>query len=170
MDILHLVDKIEDLFNESRALPFTRNIVIDEDKLLDIIDQMRVTVPEEVKKAQQIVTQKDRIIAQAQEEANRIITLAKEKAEQIVEREAIVKSAQNRSQQIVTQARDDANATRRDADNYVVESLQSMEEEVTRLLTQIRNGIRKIEEDRLRNLMPSGTGRQDDDYSDEESQ
>ena len=170
MDILHLVDKIEDLFNESRALPFTRNIVIDEDKLLDIIDQMRVTVPEEIKKAQQIVTQKDRIIAQAQEEANRIITLAKEKAEQIVEREAIVKSAQNRSQQIVTQARDDANATRRDADNYVVESLQSMEEEVTRLLTQIRNGIRKIEEDRLRNLMPNGVGRQDNEYSDEESQ
>ena len=170
MDILHLVDKIEDLFNESRALPFTRNIVIDEDKLLDIIDQMRVTVPEEIKKAQQIVTQKDRIIAQAQEEANRIITLAKEKAEQIVEREAIVKSAQNRSQQIVTQARDDANATRRDADNYVVESLQSMEEEVTRLLTQIRNGIRKIEEDRLRNLMPNGVGRQDDEYTDEEIQ
>ena len=80
MDILHLVDKIEDLFNDSKPLPFTRNIVIDEDKLLDIIDQMRVTVPEEIKKAQQIVTQKDRIIAQAQEEANRIIELAKDKA------------------------------------------------------------------------------------------
>jgi hypothetical protein len=164
MDILHLVDKIEDLFNDSRALPFTRNIVIDEDKLLDIIDQMRVTVPEEIKKAQQIVTQKDRIIAQAQEEANRIITLAKEKAEQIVEREAIVKSAQNRSSQIVTQARDDAAATRRDADNYVIDSLQSMEEEVTRLLTQIRNGIRKIEEDRLRGLVPNGNERSTDQY------
>lgn len=164
MDILHLVDKIEDLFNDSRALPFTRNKVIDEDKLLDIIDQMRVTVPEEIKKAQQIVTQKDRIIAQAQEEANRIITLAKEKAEQIVEREAIVKSAQNRSSQIVTQARDDAAATRRDADNYVIDSLQSMEEEVTRLLTQIRNGIRKIEEDRLRGLVPNGNERSTDQY------
>ena len=164
MDILQLVDQIEDLFNESRALPFTRNIVIDEDKLLDIIDQMRVTVPEEVKKAQQIVTQKDRIIAQAQEEANRIITLAKEKAEQIVEREAIVKSAQNRSQQIVTQARDDAAATRRDADNYVVDSLQSMEEEVTRLLTQIRNGIRKIEEDRLRSILPNQGNQQEQAY------
>ncbi len=168
MDILHLVDKIEDLFNESRALPFTRNIVIDEDKLLDIIDQMRVTVPEEIKKAQQIVTQKDRIIAQAQEEANRIIILAKEKAEQIVEREAIVKSAQNRSQQIVNQAREDANATRRDADNYVIDSLQSMEEEVTRLLSQIRNGIRKIEEDRLRGLIPNNNSRQEELFEEEE--
>lgn len=150
MDILHLVDRIEELFNESRALPFTRNIVVDEDKLLDIIDQMRVTIPEEVKKAQQIVSQKDRILAQAQEEASRIVTLAKEKAEQIVEREAIVKSAQTRGAQIIAQAREDAITTRNDADDYVVNSLQTMEEEVTKLLTQVRNGIRKVEEDRMR--------------------
>ena len=150
MDILHLVDRIEELFNNSRAVPFTRNVVVDEDKMLDIIDQMRVTVPEEVKKAQQVVQQKERILAQAQEEANRIVALAKEKAEQIVEREAIVKSAQTRGAQIVAQAREDATNTRHDADDYVIESLQNMEEEVTKLLTQVRNGIRKIEEERLR--------------------
>lgn len=150
MDILHLVDRLEELFNEARTVPFTRNVVVDEDKLLDIIDQMRVTIPEEVKKAQQLVAQRDRIIAQAQEEAGRIVTLAKEKAEQIVEREAIVKSAQTRASQIVNQAREDATATRRDADAYVIDSLQALEEEVSRLLTQVRNGIRKVEEDRLR--------------------
>lgn len=155
MDILHLVDRIEELFNDSRAVPFTRNVVVDEDKMLDIIDQMRVTIPDEVKKAQQIVSQKDRIIAQAQEEASRIVALAKEKAEQIVDREAIVKSAQTRGAQIVTQAKEDANGTRQDADNYVIESLQTLEEEVTHLLTQIRNGIRKIEEDRLRGPAPT---------------
>lgn len=154
MDILHLVDKIEDLFNDSKPLPFTRNIVIDEDKLLDIIDQMRVTIPEEIKKAQQIVTQKDRIIAQAQEEANRIIELAKDKAEQIVEREAIVKTAQNRSASIIRQSREDATQVKTDADEYVLESLQNMEAEVTKLLTQVRNGIRQVEEDRLRALAP----------------
>jgi len=149
MDILHLIDRIEELFNESRAVPFTRNVVVDEDKMLDIIDQMRVTVPEEVKKAQQIVSQKERMIAQAQEEASRIVALAKEKAEQIVDREAIVKSAQTRGAQIVAQAKEDAANTRHDADDYVIDSLQNLEEEVTKLLTQVRNGIRKIEEDRL---------------------
>ncbi len=154
MDILHLVDRIEELFNESRAVPFTRNVVVDEDKMLDIIDQMRVTIPEEVKKAQQIVAQKDRMVAQAQEEASRIVALAKEKAEQIVEREAIVKSAQTRGAQIVAQAREDAAVTRHDADDYVVDSLQKLEEEVTKLLTQVRNGIRKVEEDRLHGTAP----------------
>jgi hypothetical protein len=154
MDILHLVDRLEELFNESRTVPFTRNVVVDEDKMLDIIDQMRVTIPEEVKKAQQLLAQKDRILAQAQEEAGRIVALAKEKAEQIVEREAIVKSAQTRASQIVNQAREDATVTRREADDYVVKSLENLEEEISRLLNQVRNGIRKIEEDRLRGPAP----------------
>ncbi len=49
--------------------------------MLDLIDQMRVAIPEEIKKAQQIITQRDRIMAQAKEEANRTLALAREKAE-----------------------------------------------------------------------------------------
>ena len=157
MDILALVDRIEELFNNSRAVPFTRSVVVDEDKMLDIIDQMRVTVPVEVKKAQQVTQSRDRMLAQAQEEANRIVALAREKAEQIVEREAIVKSAQTRGAQIIAQAREEAANSRHDADDYVIESLQGMEEEVTKLLTQVRNGIRKIEEDRMRGSAPAGS-------------
>jgi len=149
MDILHLVDRLEELFNESRALPFTRNVVVDEDKMLDIIDQMRVTIPNEVKQAQQILSQRDRFLAQAQEEANRIVALAREKAEQMVEHEAIVKSAMSRADQILAQARLDAQATRRDADDYVTEGLQHLDAEITRLQSQVRNGLRKLEEDRL---------------------
>ena len=65
-------NRLEELFNESRPIPLTHNVVVDEDRMLDLIDQMRVTIPEEVKRAQQILTQRDRILAQAQEEANRI--------------------------------------------------------------------------------------------------
>ena len=155
MDILHLVDRLEELFNNSRPIPLTHNVIVDEDKFLDIIDQMRISVPDEVKKAQDVFSKKDRVMAQAQEEASRIVALAKEKAEQIVDREAIVKSAQTRGSQIVAQAKEDANSTRHDADDYVIVSLQTLEEEVTHLLTQIRNGIRKIEEDRLRGPAPS---------------
>ena len=50
MDILHLIDRLEELFNESRALPFTHTVMVDEDRMLDIIDQMRISIPEEIKK------------------------------------------------------------------------------------------------------------------------
>ena len=91
MDILHLVDRLEELFNESRSIPFTHSVVVDEDRMLDIIDQMRVSIPEEIKKSQQLLSSRDRILAQAQEEANRTLALAREKGEQMADRDAIVR-------------------------------------------------------------------------------
>ena len=89
MDILHLVDRLEELFNNSRAIPLTHNVIVDEDKFLDIIDQMRISIPEEVKKAQEVFTKKDRFMAQAQEEANRTLQLARDKANDLVDKEAL---------------------------------------------------------------------------------
>jgi cell division septum initiation protein DivIVA len=148
MDILHLVDRLEELFNESRPIPLTHNVVVDEDRMLEIIDQMRISIPDEVKKAQQIIAQRDRVLAQAQEEANRTIKLAKNKGDDIVARDAIVEAAQVRAEQVLSQARADAEGIRAEADDYVIEALGSLESELNRLLTQARNGIAKLTADR----------------------
>jgi len=146
MDILHLIDRLEELFNESRAIPFTHNVIVDEEKMLDLIDQMRVAIPDEVKKAQQVLTQRDRILAQAQEEANRTLALAREKVDQLTERDSIAQSAQIRAEQIAAQATLEAEQTRRDADNYVIETLTRLEMELERYLNQVRNGIMTLRE------------------------
>jgi F0F1-type ATP synthase membrane subunit b/b' len=148
MDILHLVDRLEDLLNSSRSLPFfNQNVIVNEDSMLDLIDQMRVAIPEEVKKAQQLTAQRDRVLAQAQEEANRTLAIAREKSEQLVERDTIVQSAQARAEQILAQARTDAERSRREADDYVVETLTRLEMEMDRSLNQVRNGIRALQKD-----------------------
>ena len=145
MDILHLIDRLEELFNESRPIPFTHNVIVDEDRMLDLIDQMRVAIPEEVKKAQQVEAQRDRILAQAQEEANRTLSLAREKSEQLIERDAIVQSAQGRAEQIVAQIETDAEMTRREADQYVIDTLRTLETEMKHYLAQVRNGIQSLQ-------------------------
>lgn len=150
MDILHLVDRLEELLNQSRALWFTRSVVVDEDRMLDIIDQMRVAIPEEIKKAQQTQAQRDRILAQAQEEANRTIAIAREKSEQLVERDAIVQTAQARAEQIISQARGDIDKSRQEADHYVVETLTRLEMELDRYLNQVRNGIKTLQSENER--------------------
>lgn len=147
MDILHLVDRLEELLNQSRPLWFTHNVIVDEDRMLDIIDQMRVAIPEEVKKSQQLLAQRDRILAQAQEEANRTLAIAREKSDQLVERDAIVQAAQARADQVMVQARNEAERTRQEADHYVVETLSHLELELDRFLTQVRNGIRTLQKD-----------------------
>lgn len=145
MDILHLIDRLEELFNESRPIPFTHNVIVDEDRMLDIIDQMRVAIPEEVKKSQQLLAQRDRLLAQAQEEANRTIALAKEKRDQLIDDDEIVKSAQERANQIVEQIIADADTTRQEADKYVIDTLTHMEMELERFLNQVRNGISTLQ-------------------------
>lgn len=146
MDILHLIDRLEELFNESRAIPFTHNVIVDEDRMLDLIDQMRVAVPDEVKKAQQVLAQRDRILAQTQEEANRTLALAREKGDLLVERDAIVQTAQVRAEQVADDIRLDAEQTRKDADQYVIDTLTRLEMELERYLQQVRNGIRTLRE------------------------
>jgi cell division septum initiation protein DivIVA len=146
MDILHLIDRLEEILNESRPLPFTHNVIVDEDKLLDLIDQMRVAIPDEVKKAQQLLAQRDRLLAQAQEEVNRRLELAKEKSDQLVERDAIVQSAKVRAEEIIAQAHAEIQTIRQDADSYVLETLMNLEMEMDRSLTQVRNGIKVLKE------------------------
>jgi cell division septum initiation protein DivIVA len=149
MDILHLVDRLEELFNESRSVPFTHSVIVDEDRMLDIIDQMRVSIPEEIKKAQQLLAQRDRILAQAQEEANRTLQLAREKSEQMVERDGIVQAANARSEQIIAQGRAEAERQKRDADDYVLETLEKLEREMERVLSQVRNGVMALKAEQM---------------------
>ena len=150
MDILQLIDRLEELFNESKTIPLTRNVMVDEDRMLDIIDQMRIAIPEEVKKAQQLLGQRDRVLAQAQEEANRTLEIARQKADQLVAKDMITVEAQRRADQIISQARAEADNVRGGADDYVIDSLRQLEAELERNLNQVRNGIRTVEEEQER--------------------
>jgi F0F1-type ATP synthase membrane subunit b/b' len=150
MDILQLIDRLEELFNESKAIPLTRNVMVDEDRMLDIIDQMRIAIPEEVKKAQQLLGQRDRVLAQAQEEANRTIEIARQKSDQLVGKDNIALEAQRRSEQILTQARAEADTIRADADDYVIDSLSQLQAELERITNQVNNGIQAVKDDQAR--------------------
>jgi vacuolar-type H+-ATPase subunit H len=150
MDILQLIDRLEELFNESKSIPLTRNVMVDEDRMLDIIDQMRIAIPEEVKKAQQLLGQRDRVLAQAQEEANRTLELARQKADQMVTKEMVAQEASRRAEQILAQARVEAENIRADADDYAMNSLTQLQDELERISNQVSNGIRVLKDELAR--------------------
>ncbi|HEY5729865.1 MAG TPA: hypothetical protein VIS72_07415 [Anaerolineales bacterium] len=147
MDILQLIDRLEELFNESKSIPLTRNVMVDEDRMLDIIDQMRIAIPEEVKKAQQLLGQRDRVLAQAQEEANRTLELARQKSDQMVTKDMVAQEASRRAEQIVAQARSEAENIRADADDYAMNSLTQLQDELERLSNQVANGVRLLKDE-----------------------
>ena len=144
MDIQHLVDRLEQILNDSTRIPLSAFLLVNEDQIYNIIDQMRVAVPEEIKRANRIEAEKDRILAQAKEEAERIRELAKQEAEDLVARDTITSSSQQRADNILERARRDADALRNDADVYVVEVLMKLEEDLLRSLSVVRNGLQKV--------------------------
>lgn len=148
IDILHLVDRLEELVTEGRAIPFSARVVVDEDRFLDIVDQMRVSVPDEIKKAKRIQQERERIIAQANEEAGRIVNLAKEDADSVVADHEIVKAAEVRAAVVVERAQNEAGQIRKDADDYVLEVLSQLEYQLDGLLTTVRNGLRRVQHSR----------------------
>ena len=145
MDIQHLVDRLEQLLNDSTRLPLSAYLLVNEDRIYNLIDQLRVAIPEEIKRANRIEAEKDRILAHANEEAERVRNLAKQEANELVNRDSITLSSQQRADNILERARRDAEALRNDADGYVLEVLTKLEEDLLRSLSVVRNGLRKIQ-------------------------
>ncbi len=148
MDIQHLVDRLEQLLSESKRVPLTGFLAVDEDRLYNLVDQMRVAMPEEIKRANRVNAEKDRILAQAKEEAERIRLLAKQEAEELVRRDGITSAAQQRADNILERARRDATVLRTEADAYVIEVLSKLEDNLTHSISVVRNGLRKLQADR----------------------
>jgi cell division septum initiation protein DivIVA len=162
IDILYLLDRLEELLNSGSRVPLSSKTLVDEDAILDLVDQMRNALPEEVKQARKAQQDRDRIMAQVQEEADRIITLAKQEGEQIVSdsREraaqltsdhAVLRAAKDRSDKLEQDAKSAAMQTRQGADSYASEVLSDLKErleqisrQVTALQAQVENGLTYI--------------------------
>jgi hypothetical protein len=89
-------------------------------------------------------------MAQAQEEANHTLQLSRDKADQMIERDMIVRETQRRAEQILAQARGEAETTRVDADNYVLDTLSKLQEQIEKVSNQVNNGVRLMQEEQTR--------------------
>jgi hypothetical protein len=146
IEIQLLIDRLEALLIESRAVPFTSNVLIDRDRCFDIINQMRVSIPEEVKKAKRVQQERDRVIAQANEEAERIIALARDKASRTpMDREMSAQVDARGGSGSTDRARHEAEDMRAEADDYARGVLRELENHLMDQLTTIRNGIAALD-------------------------
>ena len=156
MDILYLVDRLENLIASSRRMPLLNQIVIKEGDILNIVDQMRTSIPDEVKQARRIIQEKERILAQAQADATALLAKAREEAEKAVSREGLQREANERAKEIRRQAEEQAQEIIRkageqgeqlkiDADGYVTETLRNLREHLMGVETEVDRWILSIE-------------------------
>ncbi len=156
MDILYLVDRLENLIASSRRMPLMNQIIVKEADILTIIEQMRTSIPEEIKQARRINQERERILAQAQSEAKNILARAHEEGERALEREGLLHAAEERShemlrrateqaQVIVRRAEEHTERLKNDADGYTVETLRNLREHLTNIETDIERTVLSIE-------------------------
>lgn len=153
-DILFLVERLESLVAAGKKLPLTNNVVLDQASVLELIDQLRVSVPDEVRQAKRITEDASRITERAREEGDQVIARAQEQAAQMLEERELVKLAQERAREMIDQASSEAVEIRRGADEYAAGVLIRLEGECIKALTSIKRGIDMLDE-RHRGAQPA---------------
>src|SRR2546430_14665518 len=112
MDVLVLIDKLDDLVHNAKAVPLTDQVRIDREEIYDILDQMRATIPEEIKQARWIVKERQEMLAEAKREQDRLLQEAREQAVREASQTEIVKLAERQAQEIIDEARRQARGKR----------------------------------------------------------
>src|SRR2546427_12038729 len=100
MDVLVLIDKLDDLVHNAKAVPLTDQVRIDREEIYDILDQMRATIPEEIKQARWIVKERQEMLAEAKRETDRLLGEAREQAVREASQTENVKIAEREAQDI----------------------------------------------------------------------
>jgi hypothetical protein len=138
---MFFVERLESMLATGRKLPLTNNVVIDQAAALEIVDELRHAIPEEVQNARRINTEGERILERAQEEAERMLARAQEQAAYLIGEEGLTEAAEAEGRRIMDQARAEADDVRRGADEYAASVLSGLEGDVVRTLQSIRSGL-----------------------------
>ncbi|UCH87083.1 MAG: hypothetical protein JSU97_01400 [Dehalococcoidia bacterium] len=168
MDILYLIDRLEELVARAFHVPLGSGVVVHRQRLLDLIDRMRVAMPVDIREAREVLQKQEEVLAEAQEEAGRIIARAQAELEERLKDEAVVKAAEERAQQIVREGEERAQSLVRDgeaqarerldeaekgaqqqmeeADLYSLQTMRRLETQLNNFLNTIRKGIQTMEE------------------------
>jgi cell division septum initiation protein DivIVA len=153
MDVLVLIDKLDDLIHNARSVPLTDSVMIDREEIYDLLDQMRSTIPEEIKQARWIVKERQEMLAEAKQESDRLLSEAQERAEKLAADTEVVRLAEKNAQQIMEDARDQERQIRLGAEDYADEVLGNLEMNLDKFLAAVRRGRERLqgrgEEDEL---------------------
>jgi F0F1-type ATP synthase membrane subunit b/b' len=156
-DINFLVERLEKLLGEAWHIPMSAYLIVGEEEFLNVIDQIRTSIPKEIKQAERILQEKEQVIAHAEEEAERILQQAREDAARMADDHEVIVIANQRAQTIVDRAHREAEALKVDADEYAHAVLMDLDNQLGTLETQlgnlmgiVRNGLEKISENQQR--------------------
>jgi cell division septum initiation protein DivIVA len=143
MDVLVLIDKLDDLVHSASTFPMTDKVMIERDEIYDLLDQMRATIPEEIKQARWIVKERQEMLQEAKEEADRILREGRDEAQRLASEQEVVRRAQ--SEEIIREAETREREIRLGAEDYADEILKTLETNLERFLAAVQRGRERLQ-------------------------
>lgn len=128
-----MIDELEDVLAEGRRIPFSGRLLVDEDRILDIIDRMRVAVPDEIKQARRVIGEQDRLLGEAHA-----------KVQQALEEHGLLAAVEAERTRLLEQAERDATSIRAGADDYATQVLGELEQRLQKLTASVQNGLGEL--------------------------
>ncbi len=129
----NLIDELEDVLAEGTRVPVVNRLMVDEDRTLDIIDRMRAAIPDELKQARRVLSEQDRLLADA-----------RTRVQQLMDEQGFTAAIEAERQHILHLAEQEAADVRAGADDYAREVLQQLDEHLLKLLSNVRNGLEAL--------------------------
>jgi cell division septum initiation protein DivIVA len=145
MDIMALIDRIEEIVDSSKNVPFTSNKMVDPDGVYEIVDEIRAQFPDELKQARWIVKERQEMLEEAEKEANRVLEEARERAHAIASEQEVVRLAEQQAAELIDSARQAEREIRLGAEDYADEMLANLEVNLGKLLTAVQRGRDRLQ-------------------------
>jgi cell division septum initiation protein DivIVA len=145
VDILYLLDQLEEVLGAGSHLPLTSRTLVDEQEILDILDQIRVSIPDEIKAARRLTQERDQMLADARAEADRLVREADQIVEARLTEHHLVRDAEARAVEIEDRALEDAERMRRETDAYAHRVLEKLREQVAAVSLSVERGLQQLE-------------------------
>ncbi len=145
MDISTLIDRLEDMVTTAKKVPFGAGVIINEQRIFEFVDEMRASIPDELKEARWIVKEKNEILVEAEKEANAIIDEAKRRALDMTSETEIVKLSEAQATEIINNAKEKEREIRLGAEDYADEMLANLEVNLGKLLSAVQRGRDRLQ-------------------------
>jgi len=148
MDILNLLERIEDIIEEASKFPLSNKVMIDKEEILEVINEIRLKMPDEINRASWVAKERQRILNEAQSEADEMIDRVKDQQRYLVEENEITKQAQKHAEQLIKDAERKATEMKIGAYNYSDEILSKLQEkirEINSIIEQNRDVLKNME-------------------------
>ena len=144
MNVLRILEELEDIIESGSSIPFAHKVLVDKTEALELIKEIRIQLPDEIKQAQWIKEERQRILVEAQQESDTIIEEANKHIKAMIEQDEITRHARKQAEEIIAQAQINAKEMRLGARDYVDELLSSAEKVLIKQVETLQENRNEI--------------------------